>query len=692
MIPADSASRRPPAANHKYPLGFRSDIEGLRAVAILLVVAAHAGIPMLEGGFVGVDVFFVLSGYLITGLLLQEINRTGSVDLIDFYARRLRRLLPALLLVVACTCLAAAVLLAPSEQLAQTSAAAAASTWVSNLLFAFARVDYFGQTAEENLFLHTWSLGVEEQFYLVWPLFVLFLLGACAWQGRHRDLRRLRNGMAATVVVCLLFSVLMTYLQPAIAFFTMPSRAWQFALGALAMMGWRAGPGAAPAGGQAPAARPRLATATGWIGLALILSSAVLLDDHTAYPGYWALVPSLGTAGVLYAGAPGRHGDGVGRLLSLPPMQLMGRVSYGWYLWHWPVLLLGSTFIDDGQPWLVAGLVALSLLLALASHRLVESPIRRSRPLVAHPKLALLSGLVLTASAWFAVAAWQGKATEWSQHPDQHRFDQARADAPPIYAMGCDDWYHSARVNPCLFGPEGAPRTVVLLGDSIGLQWFPAFARYFDKPGWRVVVLTKSSCPMVDEAMFYPRIGREYTECSAWRDRAIQVVAQLKPDVVVLGSAAAYAFTESQWIEGTGRIFERIAASADTRIYVIPATPKLPVSGPACLSRRAWRARTLPPGDDRCEWDSSDASRQAIQGWIEEAVARHPGTTTLDLNDLVCPGGRCRAMLDGRPVFRDAQHLAAGFAASLSDKVGARLGIAGMPPSASTSDSMPTAE
>ena len=301
---SDALPMRQPAAGEAgpYRLGYRPDIEGLRAVAILLVVAAHAGVPWLAGGFVGVDVFFVLSGYLITGLLVQEMRATGGVRLLDFYARRLRRLLPALLVMVVGTAGAAAVLLAPLEQPAQARVASAAALWLSNLHFVFSQLDYFGPAAGSNLFLHTWSLGVEEQFYLVWPLLVLFLAGSWRWQAVRQDWSRLLRGMLGAVGICLVLSVFLTFTRPEQGFYLMPSRAWQFALGAVTVLAV-APPDAAA---QRPAWLHRFCSAPqgralGWIGLALVVGAGLLLDTQDAYPGMWAVLPSLGTALLLAA-------------------------------------------------------------------------------------------------------------------------------------------------------------------------------------------------------------------------------------------------------------------------------------------------------------------------------------------------------------------------------------------------------
>ncbi|HEY3519458.1 MAG TPA: acyltransferase, partial [Rhodanobacteraceae bacterium] len=325
-------------SKHVYRLGYRGDIEGLRAIAILLVVAAHAKVKWLAGGFVGVDVFYVLSGYLITGLLVQEIRTARTIRFANFYARRLRRLLPALLMMIAVTCVLGRLLLAPGEQPAQASSAAAASLWLSNFHFAFQRMDYFAPGSEANLFLHTWSLGVEEQFYLVWPLLLVLAMGA--WEGAKREpsVRRLGWVMLLTAVLSFALSLYWTYAQPQLAFYMMPSRAWQFALGALVFLGFGA-PDFQP-GTQIPR-RQNMLWVAGWAGLCLIVAAGVLLDERVPYPGFWAILPSMGAALVLASGGCGAIG-GVDRFLALKPMQAIGRISYAWYLWHWPALLLGA--------------------------------------------------------------------------------------------------------------------------------------------------------------------------------------------------------------------------------------------------------------------------------------------------------------------------------------------------------------
>jgi len=663
---------------HAYRLGYRADIEGLRAVAIALVVAAHAGVPWLAGGFVGVDVFFVLSGYLITGLLVQEIRTTGHVRLFDFYARRLRRLLPALLLMVIGTALLAAVLLAPFEQPEQARAASAASVWLSNLHFVFSRLDYFGPAAGTNLFLHTWSLGVEEQFYLVWPVLVLFLVGSWQWQGATRNWQRLRGGMLAAVGLCLALSVFLTYTQPAQGFYLMPSRAWQFALGAVTLLafsddGTRVGPVTRWLAWASVAGRR---TVGGWIGLALVLGAGLLLDTHYAYPGGWALLPSVGTALILAAGTQA-SARGVGSVLSRAPLRRLGQVSYAWYLWHWPILILGATVTVMGRPAHPVLLVGVSLGLAFVSYHLVEAPVRHSRVLSRRPLMTLALSLVLMAATAVLGARWQDEASGWALLPQQQAYSAVRSDLPALYGMaGCDEWFQSSRVQVCGFGPADATHTALLIGDSVTMQWFPAAMQAYGKPGWRVLVITKSACPLVDEAYFYPRIGRTYVECSVWRDAALAAVRSLRPDVVLMGSTTTYPFTEAQWVNGSRRVLDVLAPAAG-RVFIIRATPGLPFDGPGCLARRAWRSPRL-PAPPACSAPAGSAHSDDIHAWVSRAAGAYPNVQMLDLNPLVCPNDVCDATRNGEIVFRDSMHLTARYIKSLGDAFAEQVGMNGL--------------
>ena len=655
----------------RYRLGYRPDIEGLRAIAILLVVAAHAGVPWLRGGFVGVDLFFVLSGYLITGLLLQEVGDHGRIRFGAFYARRLQRLLPALLLMLALVSLAALLIVPPSQQPFQAIGGATAAVWLSNVHFALLHLDYFGPGADSNLFLHTWSLGVEEQFYLLWPLLLFFTLGAWRLKAHSLHLTRLKIVMALVLLASLALCVLWTAREPQLAFYLMPARAWEFALGALVFMLARPAALREAEGANAVTAtrNGRGARLLGWAGLLLIAWAAWAYGPNMPYPGIRALLPALGAAAILYAGVAAAQ-TSVAWLLSLRPLQALGKVSYSWYLWHWPILLLGMQ-IDPGASLLMRlALVALALLLATLSYRLVETPLRRNRALLTRPRAVIGAALGLMLLANVGAITWFNDVSIWLQAPQQQKLAAASVDAPVIYGMDCDTWYHSAQVNVCGFGPAKAAHTAVLMGDSVGAQWFPAVHRAFERPGWRLLVITKSSCPMVDEPLFYPLIGREYTVCTQWRKNALRYVAALKPVVLLLGSTSTYGFTRAQWIDGTRKVLRRVAGAVPD-IFIIRATPHLAFDGPACLMQQRWLGiwKSL----HTCSSWGPGPTNDAVYRWQSKVAGEFGNVHMLDLDSLVCPHDVCKAERDGIVVFRDSQHMTASFARSLAPAMAQRI-------------------
>ncbi|HEY9131862.1 MAG TPA: acyltransferase family protein, partial [Dyella sp.] len=598
-------------------------------------------------------------GFLITGLLVEEIRQAGHVQWAGFYIRRLRRLLPALATMILVTGAAAALLLAPAEQGEQANAAGMAALWLSNIYFTLNRLDYFSPGNDTNLFLHTWSLGVEEQFYLVWPLLLFWL---CSDTDAARGERRLRLGLYCVLVLSLGACIYLTYVAPAAAFYLMPMRAWQFALGALVKLTM-----SSPRG-------PRLPMEFGWLGLGAILAAGALFDAHRPYPGVYALLPSLGAAIVIAAGmAPGAKG--VSSFLSWKPLQAIGRVSYAWYLWHWPALLLAKV-LADSDGWEVRVMaVGTSLLLAALSYRYIEAPIRHQEGWLRRRLSTLLVATLAMGALAMLAGQWSDRAGDASNDGRQAKYARAHNDSPAIYGMGCDDWYASDRLKPCAFGNGTSAHVAVLMGDSIAGQWFPATEKLFAQQGWRLVVLTKSSCPMVEEPFFYARIGREYTECSRWREKALDYVRTLRPDLVMLSTVSTNGFSEQQWVEGTERVLERLS-QATGHIYILRATPYLPFDGPNCLAQREGRPAWLGT-KALCSAPSDDAHALMVLNALSHAVTTVPNASIVDLNDRICPGGICYAQRQGVIVFRDGQHLTASYAASLAPVLGQELQISG---------------
>jgi peptidoglycan/LPS O-acetylase OafA/YrhL len=661
------------APQTNYRLGYRPDVEGLRAVAILLVVAAHAKVELLAGGYVGVDVFYVLSGYLITGLLVQEATTRGRIGFAVFYGRRLRRLLPALLLMLVVTCGLAWLLMPPSELMEQAAAASSAALWLSNFHFATWNVGYFAPAATTSLFVHTWSLGVEEQFYLVWPLLVMLATGAFRHSPFALGTARLKwlfgSIFAGSFALCLV----LTWRAPQFAFYMMPTRAWQFALGALVFLAVGS-PALRPATGFA---RMSWLRHVGWVGLAMILFTAIWIDSYVPYPGTWALLPTFGAALVL-AGGGHAATRGVGRVLSWRPIQALGKVSYAWYLWHWPILLLGATVVDVDSPWNRLLLVLLSLGIAAVSYHFFETPIRHQRRLLVRPRLAVAAALCVMVTSAALARHRQRVAPAQATGAAFARLASARKDVPLPEKLGCHEGPGISYSKTCAFGDPRAPHVAVLMGDSIAESWFPAMQRVLDRPGWRFLSITKDACPMVDQTYFSRVWRRYYTECTAWRQDALRQLAHLHPDLVVISSyAEGYPFTDAQWRQGAAKILQALSKSAG-HVYVIRSAPTLPFEAPACLEPRGKLYRDL-VGTSHCTAPAGPLVDDKIYAALGAAASSFDNVRVLDLTDAICPMEICRAEYKGMVVFMDSHHMTATFAATLAPELARSIGLGWRP-------------
>tara|TARA_R110000772_G_scaffold15931_14_gene45788 strand:+ start:4278 stop:6299 length:2022 start_codon:yes stop_codon:yes gene_type:complete len=650
-------------------LGFRPDIQGMRALAILLVVGSHAGIPGFAGGYIGVDIFFVLSGYLISGLLIKEADSNHRIDFLQFYARRFKRLLPALLTVVLGTSLLAYYIYAPFEQSSQSQAAFTVPLWLSNVYFSFSDFDYFSTQSTGNLFLHTWSLAVEEQFYLIWPLLIFaFLLQKNSTLNEVVNRQHnLSIGLAFIFFVSLLICIYWSYMAPLLAFYLMPARAWQFALGGIIFL-LADGKIALPKNIQTA----KHYTIMSYLGISMIAVTMLYLDGEQVYPGLNALLPTTGAALLLYSGlAP--VSTLVNRVLSVSCLQKIGDLSYSWYLWHWPILLFGASLFPDSGLTMKISLLAVSLILAQCTYILIESPLRHYRQFTLRPVMTVFLALFFMGTAVAAIKGWEIKSTNIAAQAEQSRFLQARSQLPAIYAMGCDDWFSDARILACTFGDDNAERKAVLIGDSIGVQWFSGLAEPLVNAGWQFIVLTKSSCPIVDEEIFYARIGSIYEVCSIWRDEALKRISDIQPELVFIGSQSGYNFSAEQWQNGTSRILSALTPVSKS-VFIIRGTEKLPLDGPACLARQNWQPDLFSRFND-CVFEHEENTDDIMLSAISTAAADFKNAYILDLNSLVCPQHKCRAELNGLVVFRDDQHLTNSFVRSQSEAIMTKVKI-----------------
>jgi peptidoglycan/LPS O-acetylase OafA/YrhL len=648
-------------------LQFRPDIEGLRAVAILLVVFYHAGWQGTRSGFLGVDVFFVLSGFLITGLLLDEVVATGRVSLTQFWARRARRLLVAAALVTVVVLLAGAAILTPFDQKSLAETARAFAVYGSNILFAVRSTEYFGADALRDPLLHTWSLSVEEQFYL---LFAPAMLIMATWaRSRGPDVFRRRFGWTVALVTLASFAgcLFLARRYPVVAFYALPARAWEFGLGALAVLGARR-----LAARSAPPALEVLAAS----GIAAMLFAAYLRAPATPAPGVTTLLPTLATVALLVAGA-GTYQTWVARGLATPPMRLLGRLSYSWYLWHWPALVFLRELVPRPSLRLSLAVAALSLVPAAIAYAFVESPVRFSVKLKPMAKQSVAGAVVLAMLLVLAATGLLRRADSTLATP-RYALIAAAKRLPRVYADGCQIELPIIESPACRYGPARNDTTVVLFGDSHAAQWFPAMDSLAALRGWSLVNLTKTACPVPAIVVVNGQLGRRYFECEEWRRNSIARIVALHPTIVVTASAKSYnvmvgeqrlrtdasASARRVWRDGLVRSLSSLAASG-ARLVVLEDTPRMPFDVPRCLVKNL-------DAPARCSTDSRRAIDTTVAAVERDAARSFSGVTYVSLNSQICDT-LCLVVRDGIVRYQDSNHLSVRYAATLTSAVSEKL-------------------
>ncbi|WP_228372846.1 acyltransferase family protein [Demequina subtropica] len=662
----------------------RPEIQGLRALAVSLVVLYHVWPDRLTGGYVGVDVFFVISGYLITAHIAREVARTGRVRLGTFWARRVRRLLPASLTVLLAT--AVTVLLAvPQAYWNQFMREIGAGTlYVQNWALASASVDYLTAENVASPVQHFWSLSVEEQFYLAWPLLITAVL-AIPLGRRLGAAWRMRLLLGAIVVSSLIWGILQTANAPSVAYFSTFVRAWEFAAGGLL----------AVAG--ATAWRHEVARRlVSWLGLAAIVWSAFVYTSATPFPGAAALVPVVGTLAILAAG-DARGPGGTHVLYDRRSIQWLGDVSYSVYLWHWPFvvlvpLILGRTLV---WPERVAMLVVV-LGLAWSTKKLIEDPFRspgagvRAR-LPRTFGTAALGMLVVLAVAWTGMWTVERQTTMLEDSariaagdcrgaaavaPDGSCAPVANLPLFPPPAVAADDYpvelygrecrtgITEVRVKPCEFGdPEGAV-DVVLVGDSHAAQWFPAVETLARDHGWRLTVYFKATCPYAATAQDWTGDSQRES-CARWNIDTEATLATEPPDLVFTSALATHEFGDGVLapevaIEGYAESWRRLT-DAGAHVIALVDDPHMPQDQLDCVARAA----SVDPDAAECGVPRHQALGRADV--LTPAAAHVDGAEAVDLNGFLCDDSWCPAVVGRTLAYRDAQsHLTSTYVSTLT--------------------------
>jgi len=690
------------------PIGFRRDIEGLRAIAVLAVLLYHARLGPTSGGFLGVDVFFVVSGYLITSLLMKDLLLRGGRALPRFWGRRARRLLPASLLVVIVTLLAGRFMLDPLSQADLADDALWASGFVINIKFAMGDGYVVSQSMPTPL-LHFWSLAVEEQFYMLWPL-LLYALTRVRWHTRRYALAILAGFFLQSLLAFVWFSEWAR--TP--TFFLLPTRAWELIAGAMLAL----------TGGTVLRLSPTVRASVAWFGL-FIIGYCVVTYDDTMNLGYAALLPVLATVAIIAAAGSG-HLNEPAAYLGMRPLVWVGQRSYGIYLWHWPMLvLIDAKFGPLSAPARIAVLLA-SVGAAALSFNYLENPVRQSVWLAAVPRRSLVLGASLvTVGALAAVVMINlpndiegggvaaaptlpqavadtavtsisavtrstaagsttvpGPTTTFEPPPPLVPLDEllaaqlialddgaqvtevpsnvdpsvqgVRSDKPRVYSDGCMLKDGTVEPKVCEYGDLTSSTVIALFGDSHAAQWFPALEELSNTRRWKLIVFAKSGCPTADV-----RIRRTFLdpECIAWRAKVVEQLALAKPTMVVMSSAPydpggsdVGLDSDEVWRRGLTATLDQVRPNTE-KLLIIGDTP-LPIHQiPNCLSKQPRNVRgCLAP-----RMDSVDVSR--VQ--LERQVAGEHDASFVSVSDWLCGTSECPVIIGNMILYRDNNHISA---------------------------------
>ncbi|MEZ3161350.1 acyltransferase family protein [Microbacterium sp. BWT-B31] len=686
LAPTDLAA--PPSgvlggsSEHAVSSRFIPHVQGLRAVAVLSVVLYHFWPARVSGGYVGVDIFFVISGFLITSHLMRELTATGAVRLSQFWARRARRLLPASLLVLLfCAIVAGSAYLMPTSALPNEVREIIASTfYVENWYLALNAADYLNHSGDPTTVQHYWSLSLEEQFYVMWPLIMLL----AAWIGvkwlRGARRRAVIGALGVVTVASFVFCVIFTLTNPAPAYFVTFGRMWQFGIGAMVAL--------------VPMLSVRNAVGSfvlGWAGVAAVLVAVFTFDGQTVFPGYAAALPTLGAAAIIAASNADRWWYPT-RVLAIRPAQFVGDISYSLYLWHWPLIIIAPSVPFWGLTiYHRVALLALCFVLAWLTKRFVEDPARSWKVLTGRrARVTLWSSLAAMALvAGVAGTAWAVNAPAYRE--GVQALEQLRANPPECFGAAsvldptcegtdfgdtilpapgfagvdrpadeqCFVQLNDARAVSCEFGSDDpdAP-TVVLIGDSHAFQLLSTFELISHDNGWRLVTFFKGACPWNTTPL--STAGAFGVACTDWRNAVTAQLADLDVDAVFTAAIAttpysAAGFDSSHdaavagYREAWGEMLDR-----GVPVITVVDNPVWETDPNKCLRTRA---------QDECSGARSDLLVENDP--LRDASAGLDRVTLLDFTDVFCDDSTCYPVVGGANLYRDQDHLTVTFVDTL---------------------------
>ncbi|VVN94945.1 acyltransferase family protein [Pseudomonas fluorescens] len=628
-----------------HTFGSRRDIDGLRALAVIPVVLFHFGFSTFSGGFVGVDVFFVISGFLITSILFREIS-AQRFSFVDFWARRARRILPALSVVLLVTLALGWLLLTAKDFSELGRTVRYQSLFISNILFM--REDgYFQPASDLKPLLHTWSLAVEEQYYIFFPLLMVVLM---------RHVRHWRWMLFAVLLISFGLNIAYIDRKPDFTFFSLPTRAWELLCGAMLAV--------LPA--RKHAVRPWLAQSVGAAGLAAVLLAVFTFDRGTVFPGWAALLPVLGATALIWSG--GQGSTWAGQLLSARVFVWIGLLSYSFYLWHWPVFVYANAISIDGvQRWEAVGWILLALGLAWLSWRFVELPFRE-KLLLAGRKHVLVGGLM--AMAVLAVTGSVVRSQEgFPQRLTGKALEYAQAREWRAGQMKCMLVTKDKKLDKaCLLGGnQEVPATRLVWGDSHAAALMPAIESGARREGRPVWLYSMSACPPIlsDD----PR-----QRCKDFNEQTMEQVRRLQiKDVVLASNWSLYVYGREDGDkkvllnahDNTAQSEARMASAIEARVAAIRATgaqvwlfKEVPLQRKGAISRLTSLARIGRSAEGLGRpLDEHLARQHFLSGLFDSMSAADPGVHVIDPTPLMCADEVCSIEVNGHSKYKDEDHL-----------------------------------
>ena len=669
---ATAANGAPPART-----GVRPEIQALRTVAVLSVVIYHLWPQRLMGGFVGVDIFFAISGFLITAHLIREVDRTGRVSLAQFWARRARRLLPASLLVLVASALMVWAFVPQSYWQQFFTEIRAAALYVENWQLAGDAVDYLAADNVKSPVQHFWSLSTEEQFYMVWPVLVT-LAALLAGRRASASRRRVYIGSALGIVAIssLVFSIIWTNTNPASAYFITPTRAWEFAAGGLLGVF------------SLQVVRSEVVrTVVSWLGWATILVSVLVYHDGLPFPGFIAAVPVLGTLMVIWAGSPSVRWSATW-LASRAPVQFLGDISYSLYLWHWPLIIVMPFIIGHDIGWRTKiAIFSVALLLAWLTKIIVEDPVRSRGFFAARGPAVTFAGMVVAVAIVAAgttggyayvqrqVDATAAEAKEIA-NGDVSCFGAAGFDTDCVdprldgvlvpepvpledrsdaFLDGCVGNDQTSELIPCSYGSTEADATVVaLVGDSHAAMWLPAIEQIATSKNWRIELFVKNGCAYT--AAKLEKDNPRYEVCEEWKDKVDVAIADLDDLSIMFTSYRSNILKESEKKVAKG--FEerwQPIVDRDVKLYAIADIPQMDADGVLCVDTN----------QESGDYSSCDVARDVAFEDVTDAqktAAKAVGATYLSLNPYLCSSETCFMVIGHVMVYYDRFHVTATYA------------------------------